>query len=240
MNLIQSFKRSSNVHLFCLTVVICSCLGCGNGLGQKIIANGTEVYYDGEQVTKADAERLGKALTELEFSDGAAKSVQLQRNGEKLIFKMVMLKEHLESNKLDPDLKLMSLQLSAFFDGKAVEVHKCDDQMVSKMHVQGLVGKTSEFHGGQIYYNGLDADQLAQLKKVLNTMGFEGFEGALYFGKSKDGYEFRMICTPEDCKDEAVVSESKELRKLFTEIVGGAKVNVKFCDECFESHQTLE
>ena len=226
--------------MVCVVVVICSCLGCGNGLGQKIVVNGTEVYYDGEQVTKADAERLGKALSELEFSDGSGKSVQLQRKGEKLIFKMVMLKEHLESNKLDPDLKFMSLQLSAFFDGKAIEVHKCDDQMASKMHVQGLTGRTSEFHSGQIYYNGLDADQLAQLKKALNTMGFEGFEGTLYFGKSKEGYEFRIICTPEDCKDEDFVSESKELRRLFTEIVGGEKVDIKFCDEYFESHQTLE
>lgn len=226
--------------MVCLIVLICSCLGCSNNLGEKITVNGTEVYHDGEKVTKADAERLGKALSELEFSDGSAKSVQLQRNGEKLVFKMVMLKEYLESSELDPDLKLMSLQLSAFFDGKEVEVHKCDDQLVSKMHVQGLAGKTSKFHSGQIYYNGLDANQLTQIKTALNTMGFEGFEGTLYFGKSKDGYEFRIICTPEDCKDEDFVSESKELRRLFTEIVGGEKVDIKFCDEYFESHQTLE
>ena len=228
---------------FASVLLICGlCLGCdsGSGLGKKIVVNGTEIYFDGEKVTAAEAETLGKFLQEQEFTDGTEKAVQLQRDGDTLVFKMVMQPEYLESAEVEPQLKLMCLQMSGAFEGQKTACHACDEQMVSKKKMVGLHGKRTDYGKGEIYYNNLSPEQFDAVKEVLNKLGFEEFEGTLYFGKLAGDYEFRMICTPEFQQDEELHRESKIWQEELSQAIGGEKVAVMLCDDYFDAKFTRE
>ena len=228
---------------FASVLLICGlCFGCDSGsdLGKKIVVDGTEIYFDGEKVTAAEAETLGKFLQEQEFTDGTEKAVQLQRDGELLVFKMVMQPEYLESAEVEQQLKLMCLQMSGAFEGQKTACHACDEQMVTKKKMVGLHGKRTEYGKGEIYYNNLSPDQFDAVTTALKEFGFDDFEGTLFFGKSADGYEFRMICTPEFQQDEELQKDTKFWQEDLSEAIGGEKVAVMLCDDNFEAKFTRE
>ena len=225
--------RTVVLNLFpCLVLLICFA-GCGPNLGEKIVVDGTAVYYDGEQVTKADAEKLGAALVNLQFTDGNEKAVQLQKEGNKNILKMVMKPEYLESGELDNAIRVMCLELSSRFDGAEFECHACDEYMESKKSFTGLCGKLTDYNKAEFYYNSLADEQLDGVKKVLDQFEFTEFEGTLFFGKTDGSYEFRVVCTPEFQQDEGIQAESKLWQAEFSKVLDGESVAILMCDENF-------
>ncbi len=97
------------------------------GYGEKLEFNGTDVYFT-EEVTEAEAQKLGEYLVEAEFADGGSKSVQLSKRDSVYLFRMVVRDGIVEDSANDVTLLAMTYALSlAVFDGAPVELEACDD-----------------------------------------------------------------------------------------------------------------
>ena len=95
--------------------------------GEKLEFNGTDVYFT-EEVSEAEAQRLGAYLVETEFADGRSKSVQLSKRDSVYLFRMVVKKGIVEDSTNDVTLTAMTYALSlGVFDGAPVELEACDD-----------------------------------------------------------------------------------------------------------------
>ena len=110
--------------------------GC-DSYGENIVVNGTEIYFKGDGVTKADAEKLGKYLLDNEFADGNGKSVQLAKEEGVWQFRMVTL----ESFHDDADFANLAGEMAAemsqvVFDSQSVEFHLCDDEFNTVKRIQ--------------------------------------------------------------------------------------------------------
>jgi hypothetical protein len=224
--------------LFAVAILFCGC----NDYGQKIVVDGTEVYFDGKEVAKADAEQLGNALQELKFTDGVKKAVQLQRDGDKLIFKMVVQSEYLDSRELDGNFEMMCLELSAAFDGNAVECHACDNQLISKRKFHGLRGKLTDLGKSDFYTYEINDEQLERVIGAMKTLGFvaDDVEGTMYFGKVNEAYEFRLACLEEYRTNEDWQNETRIWQEELSKAVGGQKVTVMLCDGNLQAAFTRE
>lgn len=97
--------------------------------GTKLEYNGGELYYT-DDVTKEDADKLGKYLVEKEYFDGQKKSVQLDKEGGIYQVKMVIQKEKQEDKEVLDAMKIFAGQISEdVFGGAATEIHVADDKL---------------------------------------------------------------------------------------------------------------
>lgn len=104
-------------------------LACSTGYGTKLEFNGGELYYT-DNVTEAEAKKLGTYLVEQEFFDGVPKTVQLDKSGSTYQFRMVVLPEKRNDEAIMEALKTSATQISDdVFNNATVEVHVCDDQL---------------------------------------------------------------------------------------------------------------
>lgn len=127
--------RGIGLCLMAIVAVISG--GCSSDYGDKIVVNGTEIYFDGKTVTKSDAEKLGKYLTDAEFSDGTEISVRLAKADGKWQFQMVTADSAVEDEELAVAFAVMAAEISnTIFDGAPVEYHLCDDHFKTLKVIQ--------------------------------------------------------------------------------------------------------
>ena len=121
--------------LFAITLFL-SC----TGYGEKLVFNGTEVYYlDG--IEKGEAENLGNFLVRSEFADGRTKSVQLTKNGN-YVFRMVTNKDAQEKKQYEILFKVLASQISdSVFSGKPVDFDICTNTFESVKYLPAKVSK---------------------------------------------------------------------------------------------------
>ena len=99
--------------------------GCTN-YGEKMEFNKGEVYYT-EGVDESDVKKLGEYLVESEFFDGNEKSVQLQKNGDRYVFRVVMNEEYLGKEETTQTFEIIGLLLSTeLFNDAPVDVELTD------------------------------------------------------------------------------------------------------------------
>jgi preprotein translocase subunit SecF len=103
-------------------------LAC-SGHGTKIEYNGGELYYT-DNVTEAEAKKLGDYLVKQEFFDGKPKSVQIEKSGSTYQFRMVVVPEKQNDESTLQIFKAFAKQLSTdVFNGAPTELHVCDEQL---------------------------------------------------------------------------------------------------------------
>ena len=101
-------------------------IGCSS-YGKKLDFNGTEVYYT-SKVEKADAEKLGDYLVKSKFADGGKKSIQLTKEKDIFVFRMVTTREAAESKMYETVFKLFTKTISdSVFNKQPVDFHVCDN-----------------------------------------------------------------------------------------------------------------
>ncbi|HMO12651.1 MAG TPA: hypothetical protein PKD64_09760 [Pirellulaceae bacterium] len=101
--------------------------------GRSISADGTEIYFDGAEVTESDAQNLANYLRESGFIDGAKKSVRLSKYGNVWQFHMVTAEQFFEDAEFQEVAKQFASDLSdSLFNGANVEVHLCDEYFRTK------------------------------------------------------------------------------------------------------------
>lgn len=99
--------------------------GCMN-YGEKKEFNKGDLYYT-EGVDVADVDKLGEYLVEADFFDGVEKSVQLQKNGDRYVFRVVMQDEFLGKEETTRNFRLIGMLLSSqVFNDAPVDVELTD------------------------------------------------------------------------------------------------------------------
>ena len=122
-----------------LTAVALLFVGCTN-YGEKKVFNKGEVYYT-EGIDTADVDKLGNYLVEVEFFDGREKSVQLQKNGEGYVFRVVMQDEYFGKEETTKTFRLIGKLLSSqVFDDAPVDVELTDEYFETKETVPYVGG----------------------------------------------------------------------------------------------------
>lgn len=101
-------------------------LGNGNGLGKRLDLNGSDLYYT-SSVTTAEAKRLRKYLIDSHAFDGAAGTFQLNKEGSRYQFRMMVQPGAEDDQQTIFASNALGMRLSgAVFGGKVVEIHLCD------------------------------------------------------------------------------------------------------------------
>jgi hypothetical protein len=109
----------------------------GPGLGKKLTFNGGELYYT-SNVSQQEAQDLGEYLVRARFFDGKRKTVQLARSGNKVEFRMVVLKGYERNPQFIETARQFSLELSRdVFRDAPVDIHLCDEYMNTLKTVNG-------------------------------------------------------------------------------------------------------
>lgn len=114
--------------LLAVAILLVVGLAC-SGHGTKLEFNGGDLYYT-DNVTEAEAKKLGNYLVEQGFYDGKPKSVQLDKSGSTYQFRMVVQPEKQNDAATMEIMKTFASQLSSdVFSNAPTEVHVCDDQL---------------------------------------------------------------------------------------------------------------
>ncbi len=113
-----------SVMAICLVAILSSC----SSYGTKKTYDGTDVYYT-DNLTEADADLVGNYLVEIGFTDGSTKSVQIDKPSDAIHVKFVV-KEGIEEDPIYVFLfeEIKNEMKENLFDGKALEVHLCDNR----------------------------------------------------------------------------------------------------------------
>jgi hypothetical protein len=102
-------------------------LGAGHGLGTRLDLNGSDLYYT-DSVTAAEAKRLRRHLLETHTFDGAAGTFQLNKDGSRYQFRMMVQPGAEDDQQTIFASNALGMRLSgAVFGGKVVEIHLCDE-----------------------------------------------------------------------------------------------------------------
>lgn len=218
--------------------------GCNaQGYGDKVEYDGTEVYFLGDGVTQADADRLGAYLKSAGFTDGNRKSVQLQRAGDAWQFRMVTSDEAAKDPAFQAIAKLECLNLSGHvFDGAPVEFHICDDSLETQTTLKGLSGKLTPAGDSEIFHDGMESEQVERFVQFGQESGLLG-ETPLSIHLSKDGdvIVLRMVVVdPSDTSEEAMAPLKAIAEDISANVFDGAPVRVVACDDNFATVTTLE
>lgn len=96
---------------------------------KRLEFNGGELYYT-ETIQEAQANALGKELIDDGFFDGKPKTVQINKEGDKYQFRMVINEEYLKNEEYINNAKVYARMLSVkMFDNAPVDVQFCDQYM---------------------------------------------------------------------------------------------------------------
>lgn len=96
--------------------------------GKEKEFSGVQLFYT-ESVTEADADLIGNYLVEQQFADGTRKSVQLNKTGNTLEFRMVVQTGFEKDQDYCDLVGQFASDLSELLGGQKVEVHLCDEYL---------------------------------------------------------------------------------------------------------------
>ncbi|MGI8467990.1 MAG: hypothetical protein ACR2N3_06010 [Pyrinomonadaceae bacterium] len=123
--------------ILAMAILLAVGLGCSeiskiSGIGEygtKLEFNGGELYYT-NNVTEAEARRLGNYLVKEGLFDGNRKTVQLDKAGSTYQFRVVVLKEKQNDPATFQIWKEAAAEISRdVFNNAPTEVHVCDDHL---------------------------------------------------------------------------------------------------------------
>ncbi len=121
-------KKNFITTVLVLTVLLAVGLACSS-YGTKLDFNNGELYYT-DNVTEADARKLGDYLVKSGFFDGRKITVQLDKAGATYQFRMVVVKEKQNDEATALLMKTFAGEISEeVFNDAPTELHICDDQL---------------------------------------------------------------------------------------------------------------
>lgn len=121
----KKYFTSAWLLILFAVMIITAC----NDFGEKLTYNGGNLHYK-SPVTVEEATLLGEYLEEIDFFDGTPKTLQLNKNGDVWILKVVIQKGMEEDEEYIDLIRQFSRELSYnVFDKHEVEIHLCDKRM---------------------------------------------------------------------------------------------------------------
>ena len=218
--------------LVAATLVLTAC----NDYGTKVqITPTSEVYYKGEGVSEADAKKLGGFLKEQGFFDSSkATTVQLLKEGESYVVKLVIDQEVVSKDKAFYNRFFWYMQqplTEQVFGGKPAKIVFADDEL-KDLQPMNSIAKVATKANNRVLYNpnGVTQTDAAKLEEFLIQSGF--FDGSrdsdILLDKENDTYNIRFLV------DEAAYNQNKDevnaYFKVFKYVIGqdlftGTKTN---------------
>jgi hypothetical protein len=121
-------KKNIITTILALTVLLAVGLACST-YGTKLEFNNGELYYT-DNVTEADAKKLGEYLVKSSFFDGKKLTVQLDKSGSTYQFRMVVVPEKQNDEATAILLKTFAETISEeVFNDAPTELHICDNEL---------------------------------------------------------------------------------------------------------------
>lgn len=121
--------------LLFLTILFTSC----SNYGDKVVYDGTDVYYK-DGATKAEADAVGAALQDMEFTDGSTKSVMITKDSI-YNFRMVTMNQYHTDESMDINFQAVGYLLSSeAFNGSNLNFQICNEtfETMRTIHIEGI------------------------------------------------------------------------------------------------------
>lgn len=226
-----------------ITIAI-SLVGC-SGYGKKIVVEGTEIYFDGQTVTREDAELLGTYLVAVGFSDGVEKSVQLVREGGGWQFRMVTRDEYVNDTDYHRLVAFLASDMSEeIFNGEPVVFHLCNDtfETLKVIEAEPMLSFIT-VNGVDIFYDDVNVTTVEAelLGQFLVDSGFsDGTPKSVHLALTGGVWQFRMVAMLEIVNDpEFIERASIFAAELSHYVFNNEPVEVHLCDEYFETLKVI-
>ncbi len=194
--------------LLFLWVALLTSGGCGllPDYGKKRTFGAGELYYrDG--IEEAEADKLGTYLLETGFFDEETpKSVQLLKEENTYVFRMVARPEYAEDEGFARTMEFASMELSGeVFESAPVRVELTDERF---RVIRIIAPKGAFFRAGQgdVYYSfSLGEESARRAADYFKELGFFDSPVTVFFGKEGDTYVYELVAREEALDDEASV-----------------------------------
>lgn len=179
-----------------------------NSYGKKVKINDkNEIYYKGDSVTEADAKNLGNYLLKTGyFNPQKGATVQLTKDNDKYIVRMVYDKTVFDKNKDQISLILWFLQdqiSENVFNGKKVNIALADDKL-KDFETLDEVNKVTVGKNNTVYYRGSGVNE-KDAKNIGDSLAvaqfFDYTSGDILLTKDKGTYAIRFMPSEEKQKE---------------------------------------
>lgn len=226
-----------------LVYLLTSC----DDFGKKVSIGKNEVYYKGDGATEADAKKLGDFLKKAEyFNDSATKSVQLTKQNDAYVVRLVVDKDKIDLN--DQTQKnlfwIMQSEISeGAFGGAKTKIILSDEKLKDIQPIEDLrkvvVGNL------QMYLRGNDVTE-EQAKKVASLINdqkyFGDVEEAISLEKKNGIYVLNLVTKKEvyEQNKESLLPIYKMIQWLTSEqVFNNAKTEVNLADSYFVAFEPV-
>lgn len=226
-----------------LVYLLTSC----DDFGKKVSIGKNEVYYKGDGATEPDAKKLGDFLKKAEyFNDSATKSVQLTKQNDAYVVRLVVDKDKIDLN--DQTQKnlfwIMQSEISeGAFGGAKTKIILSDEKLKDIQPIEDLrkvvVGNL------QMYLRGNDVTE-EQAKKVASLINdqkyFGDVEEAISLEKKNGIYVLNLVTKKEvyEQNKESLLPIYKMIQWLTSEqVFNNAKTEVNLSDPYFVAFEPV-
>lgn len=218
-----------------------------NDYGKKVTIGKNEVYYKGDGVTEADAKKLGDYLkTAGYFNDSATKSVQLTKQNNAYVVRLVVDKDKLDMNDKSTinEFWVMQSQIAdGAFNGAKTKIILADTKLKDIQTLDDL-NKVSSGNF-EIYLRGNDVteDQAKKLASILTEQNYFGNTQAAISMEKKSGvYVLNFIYNKDyyEQNKESVLPTFKMIQWLASEdVFNNSKTEVNLSDPYFVAYEPV-
>jgi hypothetical protein len=215
--------------------------------GKKVSIGKNEVYYKGDGATETDAKKLGDFLKKADyFNDSATKSVQLTKQNDAYVVRLVVDKDKIDLN--DQTQKnlfwIMQSEISeGAFGGAKTKIILADEKLKDIQPIEDL--RKVVAGNLQIYLRGNDVTE-EQAKKVASLINdqkyFGDVEEAISLEKKNGIYVLNFVTKKEayEQNKESLLPIYKMIQWLTSEeVFNNAKTEVNLSDSYFVAFEPV-
>jgi hypothetical protein len=229
--------------LLSIAIILTSC----NDYGKKVAIGKNEVFYKEDGVVEADAKKLGDYLKIAGyFNDSAAKSVQLTKQDNAYVLRLVVDKDKLDTNDqsmMNQYWLMQDLVSQNAFNGAKTKIILADTKLKDIQPVENL---TKLIIGNfQIYLRGNDVTE-AQAKKIVSLLKEQNYFGnaqeAVSLEKKNGVYALNFVYNQEYYKknQEELLPIFKMIQWLTSEeAFNNSKTAVNLSDTYFVAYEPV-
>jgi len=218
-----------------------------NNYGKKVTIGKNEVYYKGDGVTEADAKKLGDYLkTAAYFNDSAAKSVQLTKQNNDYVVRLVVDKDKLDLNDksvMNDYWIMQSLISENAFNNAKTKIILADTKLKDIQPVEDLTKITAG--NFQLYLRGNDVTE-AQAKKMASILEEQKYFGnaqeAISLEKKNGTYVLNFVYNKDyyEQNRESLLPIFKMIQWLASEeVFNNSKTEVNLADPYFVAYEPV-
>lgn len=223
--------------LACTLLLMGSITGCSK---QKKMAFGTSEVYYSNNVTEAEAKKLGDYLTKIKFFERSGKRVDLDKDSGAYKMRVALTDTAMARDEaFRIVLKNTDLEISKnVFNDEKVAIDLTDNDMNTIWSMAPVnYGKRMGFKGIDIYYAPpIQAAETEKLGKFLTEKGTFGDSSTINLQKKDGRYAFRFMVKPGMERDTNFIRQCGMFgRTLSQSVFGNAPVDVYLCDRSFRS-----